>query len=276
MTTAVPTLDRATRVRRSVVWYAPTVVVFVVLVVAWELVVGALAVRAPILPAPSAIIAALGENWSGGRWPLLESTLSTLLEAVGGLIIGTVAGVLVAFVVARWTNAREAVLPVAVAVNAIPIIAAAPLMNNWFGVTSPLSKAMLAAMLVFFPVMINVTRGLSQVEPAALELMRSYAASEWEVLRKLRLPNALPFFLTALKLGTTLSLIGAIVGEYFGGSSTVLGRVVVQSASALRFDVTWAAILLAAIAGILFYVSVSLLERALIPWHPSVRTEEPA
>lgn len=276
MTTAVPTLDRATRVRRSVVWYAPTVVVFVVLVVAWELVVGALAVRAPILPAPSAIIAALGENWSGGRWPLLESTLSTLLEAVGGLIIGTIAGVLVAFVVARWTNAREAVLPVAVAVNAIPIIAAAPLMNNWFGVTSPLSKAMLAAMLVFFPVMINVTRGLSQVEPAALELMRSYAASEWEVLRKLRLPNALPFFLTALKLGTTLSLIGAIVGEYFGGSSTVLGRVVVQSASALRFDVTWAAILLAAIAGILFYVSVSLLERVLIPWHPSVRTEEPA
>jgi NitT/TauT family transport system permease protein len=89
-----------------------------------------------------------------------------------------------------------------------------------------------------------------------------------------RLPNALPFFLTALKLGTTLSLIGAIVGEYFGGSSTVLGRVVVQSASALRFDVTWAAILLAAIAGILFYLAISLLERALIPWHASVRGEE--
>jgi NitT/TauT family transport system permease protein len=133
---------------------------------------------------------------------------------------------------------------------------------------------MIAALLVFFPVMINVTRGLSQVEPASLELMRSYAASEWEVLRKVRLPNALPFFLTALKLGTTLSLIGAIVGEYFGGSSTVLGRVVVQSASALRFDVTWAAILLAAIAGILFYLAISLLERALIPWHASVRGEE--
>lgn len=274
MTTAVPALGRATRVRRSLAWYAPTVVVFIGLVVVWELLVGALAMRVAILPAPSSIVAALGENWSGGRWPLLESTLSTLLEAVGGLVIGTLVGVFVAFVVARWVSAREAVLPVAVAVNAIPIIAAAPLMNNWFGVTSPVSKMMLAAMLVFFPVMINVTRGLSQVEPAAVELMRSYAASEWEILRKVRLPNALPFFLTALKLGTTLSLIGAIVGEYFGGSSTVLGRVVVQSASALRFDVTWAAILLAAIAGILFYLAVSILERALIPWHASVRGEE--
>jgi NitT/TauT family transport system permease protein len=254
--------------------YGPTVLVFVAVIALWEVGVSALDMRVRILPAPSAIVAALGENWSGGRWPLLESTLSTLFEAVGGLVIGTIVGVAVAFVVARWASAREAVLPVAVAVNAIPIIAAAPLMNNWFGVTSPVSKMMIAALLVFFPVMINVTRGLSQVEPASLELMRSYAASEWEVLRKVRLPNALPFFLTALKLGTTLSLIGAIVGEYFGGSSTVLGRVVVQSASALRFDVTWAAILLAAIAGILFYLAISLLERALIPWHASVRGEE--
>ena len=121
----------------------------------------------------------------------------------------------------------DAILPVAVAANAIPIIAFAPIFNNWFGVLNPLSKMMIAAMLVFFPVMINVTRGLSQVEPSALELMRSYAASEWTVLRKVRIPNALPFFLTALKVATTLALIGAVVGEYFGGSSTVLGRVVV-------------------------------------------------
>ena len=88
---------------------------------------------------------------------------------------------------------------------------------------------MMAAVLVFFPVMVNVTRGLVSVEPAALELMRSYAATEWTVLRKVRVPNALPFFFTALKVATTLSLIGAIVGEYFGGSSLVLGRIIVQS-----------------------------------------------
>jgi NitT/TauT family transport system permease protein len=133
---------------------------------------------------------------------------------------------------------------------------------------------MIAALLVFFPVMINVTRGLTQVEPAALELMRSYAASEREVMRKVRIPNALPYFFTALKVATTLSLIGAIVGEYFGGSSTVIGRVVVQSASALRFDVTWAAILLAATTGIVFYLIVAWVERAVIPWHASVRADD--
>ena len=101
--------------------------------------------------------------------------------------------------------------------------------------------------------------------------MRSYAASEWTILRGLRIPNALPFFFTALKLGTTLALIGAIVGEYFGGSSDVLGRVIVQSASALRFDVTWAAIILGSATGILLYLAITAIERFVIPWHASQR-----
>ena len=101
--------------------------------------------------------------------------------------------------------------------------------------------------------------------------MRSYAASEWTILRKLRIPNALPYFFTALKLGTTLSLIGAVVGEYFGGASFVLGRIVVQSASALRYDVTWAAIFLMAGTGISLYLAISFVERLAIPWHGAVR-----
>ena len=263
------------RIASTVRHYLPTILVFVGGIAIWELLIRLFEVRAFILPAPSAIAAALVENWGAGRWPLFASAQTTLFEAVGGLVIGTFVGVVIAFGVARWANARDAVLPFAVAANAIPIIAIAPIFNAWFGVTNPVSKMMIAALLVFFPVMINVTRGLTQVEPSALELMRSYAASEWTILRKVRLPNALPFFLTALKVATTLSLIGAIVGEYFGGSSTVIGRVVVQSASALRFDVTWAAILLAAVTGIAFYLAVVALERVLIPWHASVRSEEP-
>jgi NitT/TauT family transport system permease protein len=270
----LPPRPRRRRVTKAVWNYLPAIVVFVGGIAAWELLIQLLDVRAFILPAPSAILAALIENWGAGRWPLFVSAQTTLFEAVGGLVIGTVVGVVTAFGVARWANARDAVLPFAVAANAIPIIAIAPVFNAWFGVTNPFSKMMMAALLVFFPVMINVTRGLTQVEPSALELMRSYAASDWTVLRKVRLPNALPFFLTALKVATTLSLIGAIVGEYFGGSSTVIGRVVVQSASALRFDVTWAAILLAAVTGIVFYLAVAALERIFIPWHSSVRAEE--
>jgi NitT/TauT family transport system permease protein len=270
-----PRPRRARRVGRTVRHYLPAVIVLVLGILALELAVRVAGLQVLVLPAPSEIATALVDNWGAGRWPLFASAQATLIEAVGGLIIGTIVGVAVAFAVSRWANARDAVLPFAVAANAIPIIAIAPIFNNWFGVTNPVSKMMIAALLVFFPVMINVTRGLTQVEPSALELMRSYAASEWTVLRKVRLPNALPFFLTALKVATTLSLIGAIVGEYFGGSSTVIGRIVVQSASALRFDVTWAAILLAAVTGIALYLVIVMLERMTIPWHPSVRGEEP-
>ena len=257
-------------------YYLPALIVLIVGLVLWEALTRALNVRAFILPPPTAIGAALAENWSGGQWSLAPSVFATLQEAIGGLVIGTVTGSVVGFAVARWGTARDSVLPIAIAANAIPIIAIAPIFNNWFGVLNPLSKMMIAALLVFFPVMINVTRGLSQVHPSALELMRSYAASETTIFTKLRLPNALPYFFTALKIATTLALIGAVVGEYFGGTTQVIGRVIVQSASGLRFDVTWAAILLMSIAGITMYLAVVALERALIPWHSSLRGEEPS
>ncbi len=283
MTAAAPSVGvplpsrpgRLVRLGRTVRYYVPAIAVFIGVLLIWELSVRGFGVRAFILPAPSAIGTALVENWGAGRWPLFEAARVTLFEAMGGLLIGTTVGLIVAFGIARWATARDAVLPFAIAANAIPIIAIAPIFNAWFGITNPLSKMMIAALLVFFPIMINVTRGLTQVEPSALELMRSYAASDWEILRKLRLPNALPYFLTALKVATTLSLIGAIVGEYFGGASNVIGRVVVQSASALRFDVTWAAILLGAVTGIAFYLAIVALERVLIPWHSTVRGEHP-
>ena len=262
---------RPARWVRTARLYLPAVLVFVGGLVLWELLVGVANIQAFIFPKPTAILAALQANWDQGTYALAPSAQATLVEAIGGLAIGTLAGVVVAFATARWVSARAALLPLAVAANAIPIIAFAPLMNNWFGVLSPLSKMMMAAILVFFPVMANVTRGLVQVEPAALELMRSYAASEWTVLRKVRIPNAMPYFFTALRLAATLSLIGAIVGEYFGGSSLVLGRIIVQSASALRFDVTWAAIVLGAATGIAFYLAIVAVERAVMPWHGSLR-----
>jgi NitT/TauT family transport system permease protein len=265
----------AGRWARRLRFYAPTLAVFAATIALWEIVVQAGLLGAFPLPAPTQIVTALGDNWAAGRWPLARAASVTLFEAVGGLAIGTSVGVVLAFVTARFTTARELLLPLAIGASAVPIIAFAPLMNNWFGVLNPLSKMMIVAVLVFFPVVVNVIRGLTQVEPAALELMRSYAASEWTILRVLRIPNALPYFFTALKVSATLSLIGAIVGEYFGGSNDVLGRVIVQSASALRFDVTWAAILLGALTGIAFYSAIVAIERLVIPWHASVRGHEP-
>ena len=260
---------------RRIRWYLPAVLVFVGTIGLWEFVVQNIDLRGLPLPAPSEILSALIGSWGAGRWPIGKAAAATLFEALGGLAIGTVAGVVMAGLTARFVTARELLLPLAIGASAVPIIAFAPLMNNWFDVLNPLSKMMIVAVLVFFPVVVNVTRGLTSVEPAALELMRSYAASDWSILWRVRVPNALPYFFTALKVGSTLSLIGAIVGEYFGGSSDVLGRVIVQSASALRFDVTWAAIVVGAVSGIVSYLAIAAVERVVIPWHASLRAGEP-
>ena len=135
---------------------------------------------------------------------------------------------------------------------------------------------MACAIIVFFPMMINVARGLTLVEPAKIELMRSYATSSLDVLLKVRLPNALPYFFNALKVCSTLSLIGAIVGEYFGGPREALGLFITQAAGNFKFAEAWAAIIVSSIVGITFYLLILLLERVAIPWHASTRNESEA
>jgi NitT/TauT family transport system permease protein len=247
--------------------YGPAIVVFVSAIALWEIAVRVTQVDRFLLPAPSDIAGALV-----ARWPrLAEAGRNTLVEAVGGFGIGLAAGLLVAFATARFALARGALMPFAIAANAVPIIAFAPIANAWFGVTSPLSKMAIVAVLVFFPVMINTVRGLTSADASTLELMRSYAAREREVFAKVRVPAALPYLFTALKVGATLSLIGAVVGEYFGGATVALGRIIVESASFLRMADAWAAIIIAAALGIAFYLAISAAERAVMPWHASVR-----
>ncbi|HET7686216.1 MAG TPA: ABC transporter permease [Candidatus Limnocylindria bacterium] len=248
-------------------YYLPTIAVFVGGIAVWEAAVRGLQIQRFLLPAPSEIAGALVGNWE----ELLAAGRTTLIEALGGFAIGLLAGLAVAFATARFALARGALMPFAIAANAIPIIAFAPIMNSWFGVTSPLSKMMIVAMLVFFPVMINTVRGLTSADASTLELMRSYAASEVEILRKVRVPAALPYFFTAIKVGATLSLIGAVVGEYFGGATVALGRMIVESASFLRFAEAWAAIIIAAALGIGFYLIIIGIERIVMPWHASIR-----
>jgi NitT/TauT family transport system permease protein len=258
------------RVARQVRAQAPAIVVFFAVLVIWEAVVTALNLRQFILPRPSAIVAAFVAELQD----LLTAAGNSLYEAFGGLVIGVTAGVLTAFAVSRWARVRETVLPIAIGASAVPIIAAAPIMSIWFGILNPFAKMAIVILLVFFPMLVNVARGLSQVDDSAIELMRASAATEGQILRKLRIPNALPYFFTGLKVCTTLSLIGAVVAEYFGGSSEVLGRIIVQSSSRLRFDITWAAISVAAISGVTLYLAALAVERLVIPWHASQRAAD--
>jgi len=127
--------------------------------------------------------------------------------------------------------------------------------------------------MTFFPAMVSTIKGLTSVDPLSLELMKSYAAGQLATFIKLRLPSALPYIFSALKVATTLSMIGAIVGEYFGGSTAGLGYRIRDDAGLFKYPEAWAAIFVASAFGILFYIVVSSVERALMPWHVSFREQ---
>ncbi len=247
--------------------YLPAILIFVTCIVAWELFVRLLEIQAFLLPAPSVIGEAFTRNFNR----LTHIGWFTTKEALGGFAIGCSLGILVAFATARWSTASEALMPFAIAANSVPILAFAPILNNWFGVDNPLSKMLIVAVIVFFPMMINTVRGLTLVDPAALELMQAYAASEFDILRHLRLPNALPYMFNAFKVAAALSMIGAVVSEYFGGNRSALGVFITQEAAQFRFHNSWAAIIIASAVGITFYLVILAVERFAIPWHVSVR-----
>ena len=270
--TAVQPVPRgmfARRVGRGVRDWIPAVMVFALGMAAWEFGVKALDVQNFLLPPLSDILETLWDDRSG----LMSAAWFTFKEALGGFLIGSGAAIAVALVLARWRPLASAIMPYAIAANAIPIIAFAPITNNWFGLLSPASKIAIAAIICFFPVLVNTLRGLTSVRPASIELMRSYAAGEVEIFRRVRIPNALPYIFSALKVATVLAMIGAIVGDYFGGSQDSLGIVIRRDAGIFAFEHAWAAIVVASILGILFYAAVASAERLAMRWHPSTRIE---
>ena len=247
--------------------WGPAVLVFVLGIAAWEGLVRGLDVQRFLLPPLSDILETFWEN----RDLLWRAGWFTFKEALGGFVIGCGAAILAALALARWTRVGTALMPYMIAANAIPIIAFAPITNNWFGLLNPLSKMVIAAVLCFFPVLVNTLRGLTSVRPSSIELMRSYAAGEVEIFRRVRIPNALPYVFSALKIATVLAMIGAIVGDYFGGSQEALGIQIRRSAGIFDFELAWAAILVASVLGIAFYAAVALAERLTLTWHPSAR-----
>ena len=265
-----------TRISRRLAYYFPTIAVAVSVILLWEFLVVIFDIQQFLLPKPSAIFAEFRLQVALWLAPeesslLFDASGATFWEAIGGFVIGCGAGVLIALTTARWTIVSEAAMPFAIAANSVPIIAFAPIMNNWFGLTNPASKMAIVAIIVFFPTMINTVRGLTLVEAQQLELMRSYAASPFKIMFSLRIPNALPYIFSALRVASALSLIGAVVAEFFGGPRATLGVYITQEAAAFDFAKAWTAILMASLMGISFYLLVLLLERRLMPWHVSFR-----
>jgi NitT/TauT family transport system permease protein len=266
----LPAVARRTTLGRLLRRYLPAAIAFLTVLLVWEGLTRLFGVESFVLSKPSEILASFTETfvviWGAG--------LRTLIEAAGGFLIGVTLAVLTSLAAARWVGLREGMLPIAIALNATPIAALAPIFNNWFGLTNPFSKMAVVAVVVYFPVMINTTRGLLEVDSAELELMRSLAASPSEVMRRIRIPRALPYLFASIKVSAVLSLIAAIISEYFGGPQDVLGQYIVNRAQLFQFPDAWAAILVASILGVAFYLLILLAERRLMPWHVSFRSSE--
>jgi NitT/TauT family transport system permease protein len=257
------TTSLAGRLRR----WVPAIIVFGLGLVSWQWVLPWLGIERYLLPPLSDVLTTL---WNE-RDTLLSGAWITFKEALAGFAIGCSVAFLTALGFARWRPLSSALMPYLIAANAIPIIAFAPIMNAWFGILSPWSKIAIAGLLCFFPVLVNTLRGLTSVRPESLELMTSYAAGQAATFRRVRIPTSLPFLFSALKVGSVLAMIGAVVGDYFGGSTEALGVLILSAVSLAQYETAWAAILVASVLGIAFYGSIALVERFALRWHPSTR-----
>jgi NitT/TauT family transport system permease protein len=237
------------------------------IVIVWELMVRGFDVNPVILPAPSSVLARLGQEgsilWADFRQTILKGALS-------GYIIGTVAAFCVAILADRSEFLTRGILPVGSFMAALPIVGTAPIFVKWLG-SDWESKAAVVAVMVFFPILVNTVAGLKDTSGMQRDLMRTYAAGYWSSLFKLRLPAAMPFIFNGLKIGTTLALIGAIVAEFFGSPTVGMGFRISTSFGQLALDMVWAEIVVAAIAGSTFYGAMTLLEKRMTFWHPSQR-----
>ena len=252
------------RLRRAFAEWAPALLILVLGLAGWEVAVNAFGIQKFLLPKPSEIAAAFWDQRSI-LWP---AGWYTFTEAFWGFVVGVSFGGGAAVVLARFRAVGSALMPYFIAASAIPIIAFAPIANAWFGIEKS-SKIFIAALLCFFPVLVNTLRGLTSVKPQQVELMRSYAARDFTVFKRVRIPTSLPYVFASLKVASVLAMIGAIVGEYFGGSQQQLGIQIKNSAALFQFETAWAAILVACILGVGFYLAVSVAEILTMRRYPS-------
>lgn len=276
MTTAVdpviaadPTAPVATRRRRRpggllgfLRAVGPPILVGIGGLLLWEATVVLGRVAPFILPKPSAI----GTEFWTSRAVIWQVGLASGANALVGLLAGAVVGVLAAMVASRFGFLGEVSVPVAAALNALPIIALAPILNNMFESTSSVPRRLVVAVVVFFPVFINTLRGLREVDPTHRELMDSYAAGGWAFTRLVRLPGALPFVFTGLRQASSLAVIAAVVAEYFGGLQDGLGSRITSAASYTAYPRAWAFVVGACVLGLVFYLVTLGLERLAMPW----------
>jgi len=246
--------------RRGLARHAPSVVLFAALLGAWQLAVSVLELREYILPPPRAVLRAL----SGAEIPWAGHVWITTVEVVGAFLLAGAAGVALGVAIAWSRVLARALVPFLVFVNTLPKVAVAPLFLLWLGY-GVLPNMLIGALIGFFPVVINTAVGLTQVDEELLDLGRVFNAPKWKVFAKIRVPNAYPYILSALKVTATAAVVGAIVGE-FVASQQGLGYVIMTTQSSLNTPVAFAALVWISVIGLAVYGAVVLAARWVAPW----------
>jgi NitT/TauT family transport system permease protein len=233
---------------------------FIGFVAVWQLAVSGLGVREYLLPSPLAVLQAMGP----GEIPWSKHIWITAVEIVGAFLIAALAGVLLGAAIAWSQGVSRALTPFLVFVNTLPKVAIAPLFLIWLGY-GILPNMLIGALIGFFPVVINTAVGLTQIEQDMLDLGRVFNAPNWKVFAKIRMPNAYPYILSALKVTATSAVVGAVVGE-FVASQAGLGYVIITTQSSMNTPVAFAALAWISILGLLLFGAVGLMSRVLAPW----------
>ncbi len=222
----------------------------------WQAVVVTFDIQPFLVPSPLGI----GQAFAGTAVHIGDAALQTGVNALIGLAIGAVAGVLVAILANALRALDRMLVPLVAALAVIPIVALAPIFYSMFGAAANTGRQLVAAVAVFVPMYLNTLQGLRQVEPVHRDLMRSYAATAEQVNRMLFLPGAVPYVLNGLKIGSSLAVISALIAEYFGGPANGLGIAITSSAAGSNYTVAWAYVLGAVLLGTLFYGVTAALE----------------
>ncbi len=234
--------------------------ILLVLIAVWEFLVRVFDVPFYILPPPSGIFQTFASNFS----LLLRHTLVTLEEIVLGILLALALAFPLALVMFFRKSLERAFYPLLIASQAIPVFALAPLFVYWFGY-SILSKVLMAALIVFFPITLNLLQGIRDADRDLVDLLWVAGATRWQILWKIRFPWALPFLFAGLKIGVSVSTIGAVIGEWVGAERG-LGYLMLHANAQLRISLIFASILILSAIGLALFYGVELLERVFLPW----------
>lgn len=246
-------------------WFTAPLLLALLLAV-WQFAVSVLEVSRFILPAPAEVAVSLQTLVTGPD--IWDHIKITVFEVVAGFAIALVAGVVVGAVLGRVIWLQRAVQPALVALQVVPKVAFVPIFVIWFGFGAT-SKIIIAAILAFFPIMLNVMLGVRSVDRGHRDVMQGLGASRLQTFRDLELPSTLPYVFAGAEVAIVFAVIGAIVGEYLGGSEG-LGYLVVSSLNSLNAPRLFAVIILLAVLGTVLYGAVTTAKRLVIPWHDSV------